>query len=197
LQYYTTAVLKQNQHHHFKTVTMGIHQAIKSNFLKSSVVLSAITCISFFGTAAYAQKANFSGEWKLNEAKSTLGQYAQMAPKKLKVDGQKDSLTVQRFATSPDGNETTYNEKLTFDGKETESTVFGSSKKKSVAKWADDGQSLTVNSTIVFERDGQSFEIKVVEVWKLIESGKMLSLESTSTSQMGSNTTNLFFDKAS
>ena len=119
-----------------------------------------------------------------------------MAPRKIKVDGQKDSLSVQRFSTSQDGNEVTYNEKLAFDGKETESTLFGNSKKKSVAKWADDGQSLTVNSTINFERDGQSMEIKITEIWKLLESGKVLSLESTSTSQMGTNTTNLLFDKA-
>lgn len=176
---------------------MSIHQTIKTSLWKKAVVFSAAACITIGSTSAiHAQKANFSGEWKLNEAKSTLGQFSRMAPRKLKVDGQKDSLSVQRFATSPDGNEVAYNEKLSFDGKETESTVFGNSKKKSIAKWADDGQSLTINSTLVFERDGQSFEVKVTEIWKLMESGKVLSLESTSTSQMGTNTTNLLFDKA-
>lgn len=176
---------------------MPFHQTIKKSFWKKAVAYTAAACITL-GTvsAVQAQKANFSGEWKLNEAKSNLGQFSRMAPRKLKVDSQKDSLSVQRFATSPDGNETTYTEKLSFDGKETESTVFGNSKKKSTAKWSDDGQSLTVNSTIVFERNGQSFEVKVVEVWKLAEDGKMLSLESTSTSQMGTNTTSLLFDKA-
>jgi hypothetical protein len=115
----------------------------------------------------------------------------------LKLDGQADNLAVQRFATSPDGSDITSNEKLTYDGKETESTVFGNTKKKSTAKWSDDGQTLNVNSTIVFERDGQSFEVKVTEAWKLVEAGKVLSVESTSTSQMGTNTMKLLYDKAS
>ena len=176
---------------------MRIHQISETSFWQKAVVFSAVACVTMCSAPAlHAQKANFSGDWKLNEAKSNLGQFARMTPRKLKVDGQKDSLSIQRFSTSPDGNEVTYNEKLSFDGKEAESTVFGNSKKKSTAKWSDDGQSLTVNSTIVFEREGQSFEVKVVEVWKLAEAGKVLSLESTSTSQMGTNTTNLVFDKA-
>lgn len=176
---------------------MSIHQTVIASLWKKAVALSAIACITLAGASAIqAQKANFSGEWKLNEAKSTLGQYARMTPRKLMVEGQKDSLAIQRFSTSNDGTETTYNEKLSFDGKETESTVFGNSKKKSVAKWSDDGQSMTVNSTIFFDRDGQTFEVKVEEVWKLIEGGKVLSVAATSTSQMGTNTTNLLFDKA-
>ncbi len=181
----------------FKKINIPFYQAIKTSFWKKTAVYTAVACITLgTATAVQAQKTDFSGEWKLNEAKSNLGQYTRMVARKMTVNSQKDSLSILRFITSQDGNETTYNEKLAFDGKETESTVFGNSKKKSTLKWSDDGQSLTVNSNIVFERDGQSFEVKVVEVWKLTEGGKVLSLESTSTSQMGTNTISLLFDKA-
>jgi hypothetical protein len=177
---------------------MSINRTIKTGISKKTLVLSTAAYMTICSAAtAQTQKANFFGDWKLNEQKSTLGQFARMVPKKLKLDGQTDDLTVQRSATSPDGNDITTNEKLTYDGKETESTVFGNTKKKSTAKWSDDGQTLNVNSTIVFEREGQTFEVKVTEAWKLLEAGKVLSVESTSTSQMGTNTMKLLYDKAS
>lgn len=176
---------------------MLLHQTITTSLWKKAAVYAA-TAIITLGTASAlkAQKADFSGEWKLNEAKSILGQNSRMVPSKLKIDRQKDSLLIQWFATSTDGNETTYNEKLALNGKETENTVFGPAKKKSIVKWSDDGQSLTVNSTIFFETDGQSLEVKAVQVWKLTESGKVLSLESIFTSRIGIRTTSLLFDKA-
>ncbi|HEX8460106.1 MAG TPA: hypothetical protein VF623_01695 [Segetibacter sp.] len=177
---------------------MSISQTIKTTLTTKTITLSAATFLTLCSAAsANAQKSNFSGDWKLNEQKSSLGQYAQMAPRKLKVDGQADYLSVERFAKSPDGSDVSYNDKLTFDGKESESTLFGNTKKKSTAKWSDDGKSLNVNAVIMFDRDGQTFEVKVAEVWKFVEDGKVLSVESTSTSQMGSNTMKLFYEKAS
>jgi hypothetical protein len=176
---------------------MSIHQTIKTQFLKKATVLSATAFLTVCSAATYAQKANFSGEWKLNEQKSDLGQFAQMAPKKLKATSQADNLSIERFATGPDGSEANYTDKFTFDGKETETTLFGTAKKKSTAKWSDDGKSLMVKSNIVFSNEGQTFEVTINEVWKFLEDGKTLSVESTSTSQMGTNTTKMLFDKAS
>jgi len=177
---------------------MSIHQTIKDPIRKKAMVLSAVAFMTICSAATVqAQKPDFSGDWKLNEQKSSLGQFAQMAPRKLKVVGQTDNLSIQRSATSPDGSEVSYTDKLTFDGKESESTLFGSAKKKSMAKWSDDGKSLTVNSTIAFDQGGQTFEVKVTEVMTLVEGGKVLSIETTANSPMGTNTTKLLFDKAS
>jgi hypothetical protein len=173
-----------------------INQTIKNTIAKKTLVLSA-AFITLCAVTVNAQKANFSGEWKLNEQKSTLGQYGgRMAAKKLKLNGQTDSLSIQRTATSQDGNEVTMNERLTFDGKETESTLFTNSKKKSTAKWSDDGKSLNVNSTITLDRNGETIEIKVTETWKLADDGKALTIESTSNSSFGTNTMKLVYDKA-
>lgn len=176
---------------------MRIHQTITTSLRRKAATLAAAAFITICSASAvHAQKAGFSGDWKLNEAKSTLGQYTRMTPRTLKVNSQKDSLVIQRSSTGQDGTEMNYIDKLTFDGKEAETTMSANAKKKSTAKWSDDGQSLTVSSTIFFDRDGQTFEVKVEEVWKLSEGGKVLTVASTSTSQMGTNTTSLLFDKA-
>jgi hypothetical protein len=178
---------------------MNLNQTIKSSIGKKTLVLTATAFITICSAATVsAQKANFSGDWKLNEGKSELGQFGgRMAAKKIKLDGQTESLAVQRFSVGQDGAEITTSEKLTFDGKATESTVFGGSKKSAVAKWSDDGKALNVNSTINFERDGQAIEIKITEKWTLSEDGKSLTIESTSNSSFGTNTMKLVYDKAS
>lgn len=177
---------------------MSINQTIKNTFGKKTLVVTATAFVAICSAAtANAQQANFSGDWRLNEQKSTLGQFGgRMAAKKLKLDGQTENLSIQRFSVGQDGNEATTSEKLTFDGKESESTVFGNSKKKSTAKWSDDGKSLNVNSNIALERNGEKIEIKVTEVWKLTDDGKSLSIESTSTSTWGTNTMKLVYDRA-
>jgi hypothetical protein len=56
---------------------------------------------------------------------------------------------------------------LSYDGKVTESEGFGGSKRKSTAKWSDDGSTLTVSNSVTFERDGQTNEFKSTETWTI------------------------------
>jgi hypothetical protein len=86
-------------------------------------------------------------------------------------------------------------EKLTFDDKESESAAFGNNKKKSKAKWSDDGKTLTIKSTITFDRNGETMEIKGTEKWTLLDDGKTLSIESETFSSRGTNNTKLIYDK--
>jgi hypothetical protein len=174
---------------------MMVTQSFK-RVLNTKTAFVAMAAFAFMSIAATpADKANFSGSWKLNEQKSDLGQYGgRMTARTLKLEQKDDGLSIERV-TNFNGEDRTSTEKLSFDGKENENTVFGTTKKKSTAKWSDDGQTLTVNSVIVFERDGQSMEIKSTETWKLINDGQNLSFESTSTSQMGTNTVKAVYDK--
>jgi hypothetical protein len=114
----------------------------------------------------------------------------------MKIQGNVESIAIQRVSTNRAGEAVTTDEKLTFDDKETESTVFGNSKKKSKAKWSDDGKKLTVKSTIAFDRNGQTTEIKTTEVWTLSDDGKTLTIESTTESPQGTNSTKMVYDKA-
>jgi hypothetical protein len=170
---------------------MNIYNFFKLQSRKSFFVIAAaiaFVCMS----ARLADKANFSGEWTVNDQKSVLGQ-ARFVPKKVKVEQTDNLLSLER-TTSFNGEERVTPEKLTLDGKESENVAFGTAKRKSTVKWADDGQSLTINSELNIERNGENLQIKSTEVWKLLDA-KTLSVETTSTTPQGTNTVKAVFDK--
>lgn len=159
----------------------------------SFLVAGAFVCL--LSAAAIIHAVNFSGEWNLNKEKSTFGEYGEnIAPKKITINGADNSITIERLSPNFEGEDYTTKETLTFDGKESESVLFASNKKKSTAKWSADGQSLLVNSIINFDVQGQMTEIKVEEVWKLTPEGQ-LSLQSTSNSSFGTLEMKLVYDK--
>lgn len=136
--------------------------------------------------------SNFSGDWKLNEGKSELGQ-SRFTATAIKVDQKGDAITISRTRPGFNGGDpTTTSLTYTFDGKETESTGFGNSKMKSTATWSDD-QTLVLSSTTMFERDGQTTEIKGVETWTL--NGGSLTINSVTTSPRGENKSKAVYDK--
>jgi hypothetical protein len=159
---------------------------------------------AFFTLSSFiADRANFSGEWKLNDSKSELGRMGIFcltdniyAFKTMKIAGQADFLLVDVATSSADGALVRRQEKLSFDGKKSEASLFGSTTKKSTAKWSADGQTMTVNSVIYFDMNGEKTEIKVTEVWKLINDGKSILLQSNSNSAFGENAMKLVYDKA-
>lgn len=73
--------------------------------------------------------------------------------------------------------------------------MFNTTTKKSTAIWSADKKSLTISSTMVFDINGESTEIKTVEVWKLADADKSLSIDSTSKSSRGVRETTLVYDK--
>ena len=150
----------------------------------------AIICTS----ATIVINADFKGEWTYNEKNSKVPEGRFRPASKIKVTQDADAINIERTNSGPNGDFTSA-EKITFDGKTAESTGFGGSKRKSAAAWATGGNEMTINSTIVFERDGNTFEVKITEVWKLINDGKSLSIESTSVSQRGTVNQSLVYDK--
>ncbi|MCW3079530.1 hypothetical protein [Segetibacter sp.] len=174
---------------------MSFHQtAIKKLTGKSTVFVTAAAFAAICSAHTIRQSANFSGDWTLNAQKSELGEMAGRIPTKLKVTQTADAVTTER-TSSFNGEERKTNEKITLDGKESENIVFGTSKKKSIAKWESNGQTLNLNSNILFERDGQTMEIKGTENWKLLDGGKTLSIESTSVSTRGTFAAKAVYEK--
>jgi hypothetical protein len=164
---------------------------------RNFISLLAIAVLFVGSTAAYViTKADFKGEWNYNESKSKVGESRFRRPAaKIKVSGEGESLTIDRTGTNQNGEAVTQSEKLTFDGKPAESTVFGSAKRSSVASWSANGEEMTINTTISGERNGQTFEFKITEVWKLTDGGKSLTIESTANSQQGTTQQTLVYDK--
>ena len=151
--------------------------------------------IMLFSFTTITDKVNFSGEWKLNEGKSDLGNFANFAARTIKVDQKDNEITISK--TSPGfngGDPITRTTTLSYDGKVTEGKGFGNSTIKSSCKWADDGQSLTINNTFIFERNGETNEFKSTETWTLTKDG-MLSLVSNSSTPNGDMTTTAMYNK--
>jgi len=130
-------------------------------------------------------KANFSGDWKLDEGKSDLGQFANYAPRKIKVTQTADSITIEKTAPGFNGDDVTNSETLSFDGKETKGTIFGTSTRTASSKFSDDGQTLTITYDLMLDFNGQQTEIKGTEVWTLADGGKTLVSQNNSSSSFG------------
>jgi hypothetical protein len=161
--------------------------------LQSLLLLIAPALLFAFCIAP--ERVDLSGTWNLNESKSELGTFARFATRKIKVEQKGDALTISKTSPSRSGDDVTTTETLTYDGKESESTVFGSSKKKSTAKWSDDGKSFIVTYTIALERNGETNNITGTETWTLHSDGKSLSLQTVSASPQGERTTKAVYDK--
>jgi hypothetical protein len=160
---------------------------------KLSALLIASTV--FLSFTVLTDKANFSGNWALNEAKSELGQRGRAA-KTIKVEQKDNAITITRTTAGFNGGEdVTTTETLGFDGKEVQSTGFGNSTRKSTLAWAADGQTMTVNSNTSMERNGQTFEFSGKETWTLIDGGKSISIVTVVTSQRGESTVKAVYDK--
>jgi hypothetical protein len=160
----------------------------KRNVL-SSLMLMLVVVICFPVLAQQksgTHRASFVGKWKLNKPKSDLtgpfpvcifGEGDRVFSNAMSIAGYKDLLTVQVTSSSPEWEPVKKQEKLIFDGKEREATVFGWPRDESTARWSDNGQTMTVTSVKSFYTKGKEPDIKVKEVWKLINDGQSISVQ--------------------
>jgi len=140
--------------------------------------------VSFFLVSMTSKKnVDFSGEWKLNESKSDMGQFAPIVPLKIKAEQKADALTITKTSPGFDGgSEVVASETLRFDGKDAETNVApGNSKRKASAKWSADGQTLTITYTLMLDFNNQTTEVK--------------GTTNTSTSSFGENTYKGVYEK--
>lgn len=154
-----------------------------------------IPCLLLFSFTTVNYRANFSGDWKLDESKSELGNFGARVARSLKAEQKENDITITRTTPGFNGGDpitTTFT--VTYDGKVTESEGFAGSKRKSSAKWSADELTLTINSVMTFERDGQSMEIKSVETWTLTKEG-LLSVVTQSSSSRGESTTKAVYSR--
>ena len=169
---------------------------MKSSLLKNLplLLIAPIVLLSFMPSPDHT---DFSGQWKLNESKSDFGQFGpRFAAKSIQIQQTADSVTFVKNVTTFNGDDVTRTETLSFDGKETESAMgFGNSKKKSTAKWSDDGKTLFVSYTLYLDFNGQTNEVPGTETWTKSEDGKSISLKTESSGPQGEFSTTAVYDK--
>jgi hypothetical protein len=153
------------------------------------VVMMAVLSVS-------AAPADFSGNWKRDDSKSTLAQgpgggggggEVTMA---VKVDG--DNLIVMR-KTARGETTTTYNLK----GAETKSELTGRMTGTAThkTKWQGDGKILEINSETKGNFQGNEFTATAVAHWELAEGGKALIVHTIRESPQGKMESKEYFVK--
>ena len=105
------------------------------------------------------------------------------------------SFKLERTFKNQDGEDMKIDETYTLDGKESVNPVFNTTK-KSTATWSADKKSLTVASVMVFDMNGEQMEVKTVEIYKLGDGDKTLTIDSQSSSSRGERKALLVYDKS-
>jgi len=119
------------------------------------------------------QKADFNGSWKLNIAKSTMVEYANLVRIDIQIKG--DSLLTERYYDTGDGQEYPFTEKLTLDGKEYNITIYDMPRKLK-ASLSDPDESVIVESITTFNGDNGSEDFVSKETWTIDAANKILKI---------------------
>lgn len=142
---------------------------------------------ALFNIAAFAQKPNFSGTWKLNLNKSDFGPLPAPTSRTDVIDHNDPTVKDTVDAETAQGKQQ-YTATYTTDGKES-TNKLGPREVKSTAAW--EGSNLVVNSKTSF----QDNEITIKSVWSLSDDGKTLTQNVHFTSPMGEADQKAVFEK--
>jgi hypothetical protein len=160
-----------------------------------SMMLIGLSFLFFLQVSAQSGAVNFSGNWALNESKSKFGDGPfRMASNTLVVKQEANNLTVDKTMQGPDG-EMKMTDKYTLDGKVSENTGMMDMKSKSTVIWSTDKQSITIATSMTFDMNGESREMKSTEIWKLTDGGKTLTVEATNPTPDGEMKSTAVYDK--
>jgi len=169
-----------------------------SVFMRFISLALALALVAPVMVNAQAGKTNFAGDWTFNTEKSTLPQGGQgggmrMGGGNIVVTQEANLLTVARTRTGQDGQSMTMTMKYTLDGKESVNTSpRGDS--KSVATWAADGKSLTIETSRTMDINGESRTMKSTEAWTLTDP-KTLTVTSTRQGPNGEVKATMVYEK--
>lgn len=130
-------------------------------------ILKSILCIVSLA-AALSAAPNFTGEWKMNVAKSDYGPVPLPDSLTRSIKHAEPSLEYSTHQKGEQGDITTQI-KYTTDGKECVNKVAGS-EAKGTAKWQ--GDNLIIEST----REFQGMQLISKETWTLADGGKTLTI---------------------
>ena len=180
-----------------------------------SCLVILLTGVTYFTVQACQKNgnhsANFSGEWRSKESISMGGNIVccynsgdRMLAKTMKVTEGAGFLTIEVSSSFPGTTPVTSQEKLAFDGKESQINYGRERGKKFTVKLSADGQTMTVNS-IVHKMVPTPYHVDVLEqmlvyvteVWKLSNDGKSISVQANAKSNLfgGERSWETVFDK--
>src|SRR5688572_7145361 len=139
---------------------------------KACITLSVL----LFTITLFAQKADFSGKWKINLVKSDYGDTPPNSlAAKLNIVQDEIELRIERLWVKED-KETGYTEKFSKDTAEYVRKLKDDGKMVSNIKWSNDGKTLTEVMKVM---SGDEVSQTITQVNTLLDNGKTLKLEQT------------------
>jgi hypothetical protein len=153
---------------------------------RTALILAGLLLLA--ASASAQTKPNFSGDWKLNVAKSNFGQMPAPSSLTEKITHSDPSLKVQ---TAQSGDFGDFNSDFSFttDGKESANSMGNEFHMTSVVKW--DGDILVLDSKMDFQGTAMSGTDK----WTLSPDGKTITVQRHFTGPMGEGDAVLVLDK--
>jgi hypothetical protein len=162
--------------------------------MKTTKIFSLLILLVLFPVfMASAQKANFSGEWKINKEKLTNADN-QLVLSKITIQLKADSLLTTRVYENGMGEEFPFDENLTLDGQECKIVIY-EMPRTSKASRTTDGAITIASATTFYGNNGQE-DMVAKETWKVDNEGKILTLEFSNTMSGVETTGTYFYDKA-
>lgn len=168
---------------------------LKNVIMKKQTIFTTILflfLVSIFNAAA--QKADLTGEWKINREKSVIADN-QLLLSKITIQLKSDSIITTRIYESGDGQEYPFDEKISLDGKDNKIVIYDMPR-TSTATHSDSDGSILIASTTTFNGNNGMEDMVARETWKLDNEGKFLTLEFTNKMSGNETTGTYFYDKA-
>ncbi len=141
-----------------------------------------------------AQKADMSGEWKLNKEKSVIAD-GQLFLTSITIKIKPDSLLTTRVYENGNGEQYPFDENLSLDGKECKLVIYDMPRTSTATRSDSDG-SIKISSATTFNGNNGEENMTAKESWKLDNEGQMLTLEFTNAMSGNESTGTYFYDRA-
>ena len=144
--------------------------------------------------SSYAQRAEFSGEWKLDREKSTIPDN-QLFLSKITIQVKGDTLHTTRVYENGMGEEYPFDENISLDSNECNVVIYDMPR-KSKAFFAENDSLLNVESKTTFNGGYGEEDLIAKESWKIDPESGILTLEFTN-SMSGTDLKGTYFYKRS
>jgi hypothetical protein len=154
----------------------------------NSIAKATLIVAALAGMALAADKPNFSGDWKLNAAKSNFGAVPAPATYTRKVIHAEPSITIENAQTGTPMGDQHDTRTYTTDGKEVSYQANGADVKAAIT-W--DGNALLINSKASI----QGMDILIKDTITLADDGKTMTDAVHVASPQGDIDLALVFDK--
>ena len=140
------------------------------------------------------KRVDFSGNWRIDEARSDPGGRDDGTADALEVLQFRDEIVVARTTLSEYEDSTVTKDRLPLDGTPSRSELRGATR-VTAARWSEMGDALLLESTVTLRWGGSTSEMKSVEEWQLRDGGRQLTIRRSSTSPWGRSSATAVYER--